>query len=147
MEKPPVLSECICEMYDFKPFYSPWDVNNTKLNHCYECDAYNKGREHQRDKDVEWYEKKRIEWTRMDRDWLRIVKGWRRPEAVNTLIQQARQDTAREIFKYVKRLKNPHDYKKHFLSYIEFWRAKRHILGKLKTKYLIPPNPVGAGDV
>jgi len=77
-----------------------------------------------------------------DTKWIEL-----KAKRIEPLIQQARQDTAREIFKYVKRLKNPHDYKKHFLSYIEFWRAKRHILGKLKTKYLIPPNPVGAGDV
>ena len=55
----------------------------------------------QRDADVEWYEKKRIEWTRMDRDWLRIVKGWRRPGAINTLVQQAKAEIAREILKEI----------------------------------------------
>jgi len=92
--------------------------------------------EAQRDADVEWYEKKRIEWTRMDRDWLRIVKGWRRPEAVNTLIQQARQDTAREIFEEIEKR----------LPITNEWYVK-DLIQKLKSKVLIPPNPVGSADV
>ena len=42
--KDTVIHECICGRYDFVPFYSPWDVNNTQLNHCYECDAYHDGK-------------------------------------------------------------------------------------------------------
>ena len=97
--------------------------------------------EAQRDADVEWYEKKRIEWTRMDRDWLRIVKGWRRPEAVNTLIQQARQDTARQLIEEIK--KNCKGYENKTVGHLltsTFWQS-------LKSKYLIPPNPVGSADV
>jgi hypothetical protein len=36
--------ECICEMYHFKPFYSPWDTEQKELHHCYECNAYNNGK-------------------------------------------------------------------------------------------------------
>lgn len=39
-----VTRKCICDMYDKVPFYSPWDVNNTELHHCYECDAYHEGK-------------------------------------------------------------------------------------------------------
>ena len=125
MEKPPVLNE---------EQVIKWIKDNYGENAIIAPLAH--GKTAQRDKDVEWYEE----------DWVkRHNKSYKMGREDG--VKQARQDTAREIFKYVKRLKNPHDYKKHFLSYIEFWRAKRHILGKLKTKYLIPPNPVGAGDV
>ena len=101
--------------------------------------------EAQRDADVEWYEKKRIEWTRMDRNWLRIVKGWRRPEAVNTLIKQARQDTAREIFDWIDSQRQSG---KTLIQGVGYGVAiADDKLGNFESKYLIPPNPVGAGDV
>jgi len=62
--KDTVESECICARYDFEPFYSPWDVNNTKLNHCYECDASNEGREAQAEISFKAGIKEVVEWIR-----------------------------------------------------------------------------------
>ena len=53
-------------------------------------------------------------------------------------IKQARQDTAREILAWVD------EYPVSYYSEIVF---KAKLLAFVKSKFLIPPNPVGAGDV
>ena len=51
----------------------------------------------QLDADIAWCESQRKEWMESDRSWLANVKGWRNPEQINELIQQARQEVAREM--------------------------------------------------
>jgi len=61
-------------------------------------------------------------------------------------IKQARQDTAREIFEIVERMTNPFNAINE-KQYYGFEEALVRIRQSFKSKYLIPPNPVGAGDV
>lgn len=42
--KDTVKYDCICGSYDFEPFYS--DLSKETI-HCYECDAYNTGKQAQ----------------------------------------------------------------------------------------------------
>ena len=61
-------------------------------------------------------------------------------------IQQARQDTAREIFEIVERMTNPFNAINE-KQYYGFEEALVRIRQSLKSKFLIPPNPVGSADV
>ena len=111
MEKPPVLSE-----EEIEKWCSEHKAGKGGLcyvaNSCEICK-----RRIQRDKDAEWYEKKYLI-----------------PDYEYNL-QQARQDTAREIIgKLLREGAN-----KTFAG--EEWWCK------LKSRFPIPPNPVGSADV
>jgi len=84
----------------------------------------------QRDADVEWYEKKYLI-----------------PDYEYNL-QQARQDTARELIEEIERERFGEP------QYIPaagrdpvVVTLTESFIQELKSKFLIPPNPVGAGDV
>ena len=135
MEKPPVLSE-----EEIEKWCSEHKAGKGGLcyvaNSCEICK-----RRIQRDKDAEWYEKKYLI-----------------PDYEYNL-QQARQDTAREIFEEIEKMELPQSHVKmpidHYddeimdeiITFEYGARKYRHKVLALKSKFLIPPNPVGAGDV
>ena len=110
MEKPPVLNE---------EQVIKWIKDNYGENAIIAPLAH--GKTAQRDKDVEWYEKKYLI-----------------PDYEYNL-QQARQDTAREIFEESENncIHNPMYIKRRCDT---CWQS-------LESKFLIPPNPVGSADV
>ena len=121
MEKPPVLSD-----ERIKALANAYDIPHPEYpSEHYVAKA-------QRDKDVEWYGDMIVQVTE------RSIRAGE--TALNKVfkvqqkaIQQARQDTARELIEEIE---------KHYS-----WIADDLWLQSLKSKYLIPPNPVGSADV
>jgi len=134
MEKPPVLSEEEIEKWCSEHKAGKGGICYV-ANSCEICK-----RRIQRDKDVEWYGDMILQVTE------RSIRAGE--TALNKVfkvqqkaIRQARQDTAQEIFGAIER-----ESETPFNSYYDIKIIKPRYQS-LKSKFLIPPNPVGSADL
>ena len=117
MEKPPVLNE---------EQVIKWIKDNYGENAIIAPLAH--GKTAQRDADVEWFENERDKFNY----WF---------NKNDERVQQAHQDTAREIFETINNWLERH-------APVTFpWNGYGFFIQSLKSKFLIPPNPVGSADV
>jgi len=136
MEKPPVLSKEQLEevMLKFLSKAKPEEIVALGRGHIGTIQGL--ALQAQRDADVEWYKNHSDEANDAEQGAIEVLDELGR-------IQQARQDTAREIFEAVNRLIDHTESG----SDNEWVVIDEDNLQSLKSKYLIPPNPVGNAEL